>query len=165
MHRAHSSVEIGSVSVFVCAPRRSASDLISTAFQTALGRFRSRIIGFAKIRFVTGRMRAAVVSGLIVRGLGNFRRVGVAGGGVSVVDFVRSSSVYMCARTYRDVHGTCVCTRILRAQTCIRTCCVVFRRAIPSRRYLNAYLALETSSLLPRLDYTYVAITWIPCVE
>lgn len=84
MHRAHSSVEIGSASVFVCASRRPASDLISTAFIPLSVASVPRIIGFAKIRFVAGRMRAAVASGLIVRGLGNFRRVGVAGDGASV---------------------------------------------------------------------------------
>ncbi|KYN09123.1 hypothetical protein ALC57_18754 [Trachymyrmex cornetzi] len=85
--------------------------------QTALGRFRSRIIGFAKIRFVTGRMRAAVLSGLIVRGLGNFRSVGVAGDGterLSVVCRFRTVIVRVHVRTHvqtRVKHAVSACKR------------------------------------------------------
>jgi len=93
--------------------------------RSALGCFRSRIIGFAKIRFVAGRMRAAVSSGLIVRGLGNFRRVGVAGDSMerlSVVRRFRTVIVRVHVRNTRaDVRETC-------AQMCIRTL-----RRVPTR--------------------------------
>lgn len=78
--------------------------------QTVLGRFRSRIIGFAKIRIVAGRMRAAVSPGLIVRGLGNFRRVGVAGGGTERLSVVRRFRtvivrVHVRAHTAAETHA------------------------------------------------------------
>lgn len=164
MHRAHSSVEVGSASVFVRAPRRPASDLISTAFKPLSV---ASVLGSSvlpRFALLPVRMRAAVASGLIVRGLGNFRRVGVAGGGtecLSVVRRFRTVIVRVRVRTYTRretrVERAYALAPYVRKRASIY--CVVFQRANPSRRYLNAHLALETSSplLLSRLYMRAIA--------
>lgn len=111
-----------------------------------------------------GRMRAAVAPRLIVRGLGNFRRVGVADGGVERLSVVRS---------FRTCHRPCACGHIhTRMRECTRALCTRTDASLPTcirafvecsnaqgpleRRYLNAYLVLGVSTL-PRL-YVYVCV-------
>ena len=123
MHREHSRAQRQETSRFLFAFRR---DRHPTSFPQCFHRSRSfpfsvhRIIGFAKIRFVTGRMRAAVLSGLIVRGLGNFRSVGVASDGTerlqSVVCRFRTVIVRVHMRTHVQTRVK-LCAHALCVQT------------------------------------------------
>lgn len=124
--------------------RDPASDLISTPFRVASVLGSSILPRFALLPF-SYRMRAAVASRLIVRGLGNFRRVGVAGGSVERLSVVCSFRTVI-VRVRAHTHPCPVCTRT-NASTYVHPCIrrIAFQRENPLRRYLNAYLALETS--------------------
>lgn len=125
--------------------------------RTALDRFRSPDHRFCQDSFCCAvrwpRMRAAVLSRLIVRGLGNFRRSGrcwpMMLERLSVVSYGHRTCA--CKRTNVYTHAPAPYTHGTDASTYVhpRIYCIVFQCADPLQRYLNAYLALEAVSPFP----------------